>query len=127
MRVLRDKLAASIASKEYGHAVFWVEQLEQREPGSPRWPHKRGDLLRLLHRDQRAFVAYATAVRLYSEIGKTNLATAMAKTALEAFPNTSALARQLDSETLNAFYAACPTPASMVLDSSDLMELSPAH
>jgi hypothetical protein len=104
-RPLRERLTAALAAKEYDDAVSLLVRLEAMEPRSPRWPHKRGDLLRQLQRYEHAFLAYATAVRLYNEEGHSERARAMAKTAVAGVSNLQTLLAQLDGITQAAFQA----------------------
>lgn len=122
--LLRDALLTpALINKDPQRALSLLEQIEQHEPTAARWPHKRGDVLRQMHRDAEAFVAYATAVRLYTDAGRMQLANAMAKTAL-AVPNASSLLSQLDENTRGAFHAAIPRQerslSSIVLDLDSL-------
>lgn len=117
VRDLRGQLVSTLASKDFEGAVSLLEQLEEREPGTPRWPHKRGDVLLLQRQTDRAFAAYAKAVRLYTDMGKTNLAEAMAKTALNACPASARVLKDLDLPTQEAFLrSSSNVPGSMVID-----------
>lgn len=117
-RPLRDKVTAAIASKEYEQALLALEQLERQEPTAARWAHKRGDVLRLLQRNEHAFAAYATAVYLYAEAGDYKLAGAMAKTATSVCPSYQRVIGTLNAPIQAAFHTAAGTtrtPAMEVL------------
>ncbi len=104
-RALRERLTDAVRDKRYDEAVMLLGRLESLEPTAARWPHKRGDLLHQLRRDEHAFIAYATAVRLYAEAGHTERARAMAKAALTTIPNAERRLAQLDSATQETFHS----------------------
>ncbi|HEX2678888.1 MAG TPA: hypothetical protein VHM19_19690 [Polyangiales bacterium] len=104
-RPLRDRLTRALAAKQYEEAVTVVQRLEALEPKSPRWPHKRGDILQQLKRNDAAFLAYATAVRLYNDSGYAERASAMAKIALGVSPNAYKLLGQVEGITKSLFLA----------------------
>jgi hypothetical protein len=106
-RPLREGLIRAMADKRYEDANTLLVRLEAMEPKSPRWPHKRGDVLRLLGRNQQAFLAYASAVRLYADEGHGQRARAMAKTAMLGVANLSSLLGQLDGVTQSTFREVC--------------------
>ena len=60
--------------------------LERVEPSEPRWPHRRGDLLKRLGRKQEAIGSYERAVDLYAQQGFVARAAAMAKVVIAMEP-----------------------------------------
>lgn len=106
LRPTRDQLASAMAERRLDDALDVLMRLELLEPKSPRWPHKRGDLLRHMQRSQDAFLAYACAVRRYVDEGHKARAQAMLKAAISCVPSYSALLAQLDARTQAAFHCA---------------------
>jgi hypothetical protein len=104
-RAPKRELEAVLADKRSDKALILLAQLETLEPLAARWPHKRGDVLRALGRGQEAFLAYAQAVRLYVDLGQTDRATAMARTAIAAVSDANRLIAQLDPATASIFDA----------------------
>jgi tetratricopeptide (TPR) repeat protein len=118
-RDLREQLTAAVVAQDYPQAVACLEQLQQLEPDAARWPHKCGDMWRLMQRPKEALLAYASAARLYAEQGQHNLAVAIAKTAATYTPNCRALLPQLDPSVQRIFETAgcaAPTVSAVVLD-----------
>ncbi len=85
-RQLRDKLQKALEKERYGEALGIYEALQTVEPSEPRWPHRKGDLLKRLGRKQAAVDSYETAVDLYAALGFLARAAAMAKVVLNVDP-----------------------------------------
>ncbi|MDH3845477.1 MAG: Crp/Fnr family transcriptional regulator, partial [Myxococcales bacterium] len=85
-RQLRDKLQKALEKERYGEALGIYEALQTVEPSEPRWPHRKGDLLKRLGRKQAAVDSYETAVDLYAALGFLARAAAMAKVVLGVDP-----------------------------------------
>jgi predicted RNA polymerase sigma factor len=64
---LRESFTRSVAQRQLEHAFRLATQLEALEPAEPRWPHKRGDLLRNFGKPNEAAQAYRRAATLYEE------------------------------------------------------------
>lgn len=67
IRRLRESFTRSVAQRQLEHAFRLAAQLEALEPAEPRWPHKRGDLLRNFGKPAEAAQAYRRAARLYDD------------------------------------------------------------
>ena len=78
-RKLRDRLQKSLQKERFAEALTHYRTLEQLEPFEPRWPHRKGDLLKRLGRTDEAIEAYEHAVDLYAHQGFVARAAAMAK------------------------------------------------
>jgi uncharacterized protein Yka (UPF0111/DUF47 family) len=108
---LRGSLRRAVNEGRLQDALDTVQSLESLEPGTARWPHKRGDFLRQLSRQDDAFFAYAAAVRLYVEMRRPRLAAAMARTALAACPDCSQSIAELDEATAQIFQSINEVPS----------------
>ena len=62
------------------------ESLQVVERNEPRWPHRKGDLLKRLGRPEEAVLSYEKAIDLYAQLGFVARAAAMAKVVLEIAP-----------------------------------------
>jgi len=80
--LLRNRLQTALRKDRLQDALVLYDQLERLEPDEPRWPHRKGDLLRRLDRNPAAVEAYASAVNLYAAQGFIARAVAMAKVVL---------------------------------------------
>lgn len=85
-RKLREQLTKALRSERLGEALGHYEALQAMEPDEPRWPHRKGDLLKRLGRPLAAVEAYERAVDLYAEKGFVARAAAMAKVVLGLAP-----------------------------------------
>ncbi|MBW2214478.1 MAG: hypothetical protein JRF48_08620, partial [Deltaproteobacteria bacterium] len=85
-RKLRDKLNQALRRERLGEALGHYEALQMVERNEPRWPHRKGDLLKRLGRPQEAVEAYERAVDLYAQQGFVARAVAMAKVVLGIAP-----------------------------------------
>jgi CRP-like cAMP-binding protein len=86
LRKARAKLDKALEANKNDEAIDWLAELVKHEPSNARWPHKRGDLLRKLGRNEEAVECYATAVGLYADQGFIGRAVAMAKTVVTLDP-----------------------------------------
>ena len=85
-RELRDKLNQALRKERLGEALRQYEALQMLERNEPRWPHRKGDLLKRLGRPEEAVEAYERAVDLYAQQGFVARAAAMAKVVLGIAP-----------------------------------------
>lgn len=85
-RNLRDKLNQALRKERLGEALGHYESLQMMELSEPRWPHRKGDLLKRLGREAEAVEAYERAVDLYAQQGFVARAAAMAKVVLGIAP-----------------------------------------
>jgi len=85
-RNLRDKLNQALRRERLGEALSHYEALQMVERSEPRWPHRKGDLLKRLGRTEDAIGAYELAVDLYAQQGFVARAAAMAKVVLTIAP-----------------------------------------
>lgn len=83
---LREQLNRAMEQNDLQQAALVCAELEAVEPTEPRWPHRRGDILRRIGRDFSAVQAYCDAVDRYAARGFVARATAMAKVVLEIDP-----------------------------------------
>lgn len=79
---LRDSLDALLQKEKLEEALAVYGQLEQTEPGEPRWSHRRGDLELRLKRPSDAIRSYERAVDLYVNEGFAARGAALAKVIL---------------------------------------------
>jgi tetratricopeptide (TPR) repeat protein len=84
---LRAELTKALRTGRFAPALDLYELIEKRKPDEPRWPHRKGDLLRRMGREEDAVIAYEHAVHLYSARGFDSRATATAKLVLEIDPS----------------------------------------
>jgi CRP-like cAMP-binding protein len=85
-RELREKLNQALRRERLGEALIHYEALQGVERSEPRWPHRKGDLLKRLGRPEEAVEAYERAVDLYAQRGFVARAAAMAKVVLGIAP-----------------------------------------
>lgn len=85
-RDLRDKLNQALRRERLSEALSHYETLQMVERNEPRWPHRKGDLLKRLGRTEEAVGAYELAVDLYAQQGFVARAAAMAKVVLTIAP-----------------------------------------
>ena len=85
-RKLRDQLQRSLRRERFSEALTLYQTLERLEPHEPRWPHRKGDLLKRLGRHEQAVPSYIRAVDLYAELGFVARAAAMAKVVVQIDP-----------------------------------------
>jgi CRP-like cAMP-binding protein len=85
-RHIRDKLQKALIKERFAQALLHYETLQRLEPTEPRWPHRRGDLLKRLGRAHEAIRSYERAVDLYAQHGFVARAAAMAKVVIALDP-----------------------------------------
>ncbi len=66
---LRAQLGKALQGKRFQEALDLYELIEKQRPDEPRWPHRRGDLLRRIGRKDDAMLAYERAIDLYAAKG----------------------------------------------------------
>jgi CRP-like cAMP-binding protein len=98
VRKLRKKLEAALAKQKIDEAVVLLGKLMEADPRAPRWPHKRGDLLRKQRKRKEAVAAYEVAVDLYADQGFIARAVAMAKTVLNLDPSRIDVLEKVDPQ-----------------------------
>ncbi len=84
---LRDKLNTALRKERFGDALRIYDELSVVDPKEPRWPHRKGDLLKRIGKEHHAVDAYEQAVTLYASAGFVARAAAMAKVILEIEPS----------------------------------------
>ena len=85
--MIKDKLQKALQKERLADALVHYESLESLEPNEPRWPHRKGDLLKRLGRVEDALDAYERAVDLYARLGFVARAAAMAKVVMAIDPD----------------------------------------
>lgn len=98
VRKLRKQLENALAKRREDEAADVLGKLMEADPKVPRWPHKRGDLLRKLNQNRLAIECYAAAATLYAEQGFIARAVAMAKTILNLDPRRIDVLERVDPE-----------------------------
>lgn len=88
-RNLRDKLQKALWKERHDEALRIYDALEAAEPREPRWPHRKGDLLKRMGQKQAAVRSYEAAVDLYAALGFLARAAAMAKVVMGIDPTRS--------------------------------------
>ncbi len=96
-RNLREKLQTALRKERLREALGHYETLELLEPNEPRWPHRKGDLLKRLGRPQPAVISYERAVVLYAQHGFVARAAAMAKVVIGIDPERRDILERVDS------------------------------
>lgn len=86
-RELRDRLQKSLLKERFTDALGYYTVLESMEADEPRWPHRKGDLLKRLGRADDAVDSYERAVELYAQRGFLACASAMAKVVMAIDPS----------------------------------------
>lgn len=104
IRILRERLDKAQGQRNDALCDVILEELETLEPDSPRWPHRRGDLLRKLARTQDAVHCYERAAAIYMQAGFLPRAIAMAKVVVEVDPSRSAILAQVDPRAARALH-----------------------
>ena len=95
---LRDALQQALRKERFPAALSVYDQLAEAEPTEPRWPHRKGDLLRRLNDDDRAVRAFERAVDLYATQGFVARAAALAKVILQIDPSRRDILERVDPE-----------------------------
>lgn len=86
-RKLREKLNNALRRERLGEALRHYEALEELEPREPRWPHRKGDLLKRLGQTEEAVDAYEMAIDMYAQQGFVARSAAMAKVVMGIAPD----------------------------------------
>lgn len=76
------------------------------EPDEPRWPHRKGDLLKRLGRPGAAVEAYEQAVDLYAQKGFVARAAAMAKVVVAISPERADVLKRVSSDAARKLHRA---------------------
>ena len=84
---LRSQLQRALERSRFSEALELYEVLEGLERDEPRWPHKKGDLLKRIGELDDAVDSYIRAVDLYAQQGFVARAAAMAKVVVGIDPN----------------------------------------
>ena len=98
-RKLREKLHRALRRERLGEALGYYEALEALEPTEPRWPHRKGDLLKRLGRLEEAITTYERAVDLYAHHGFVARAAAMAKVVMGIAPDRIDVLDRVNADT----------------------------
>jgi CRP-like cAMP-binding protein len=113
---LRDAWEKAIARDRLKDALAALDGLELLEPREPRWPHRKGDVLRRLDKKKEAEETFVRAVRCYQAQGFFTRAAALAKAVVDLNPERADLLRELD-----------PAPAKKIKDEVAPPKASPLH
>ena len=84
--------------ERFDEALKLYDELQRVDDEEPRWPHRKGDLLKRLNRKQEAVIAYERAVDLYADQGFVARAAAMAKVIMSIDKNRSDVLERVDPE-----------------------------
>lgn len=95
---LRAQLSKALQTGQVTQALKLYELIEKQKPDEPRWPHRRGDLLRRMGRKADAVLAYERAVELYAAKGFVARAAATAKVILAIDPSKGEVLERVDPE-----------------------------
>lgn len=95
---LRKRLDRSLDNDDLVSAIEVLGMLQEADPRTPRWSHKRGDLLRKQNDVKEAVRCYATAVDQYADQGFIARAVAMARTILDLDPSRIDILERVDPE-----------------------------
>jgi CRP-like cAMP-binding protein len=121
-RVLRDKLQKALQRERHREALACYGALEGAEPGEPRWPHRKGDLLKRLGRPQEAIAAYERAVELYARQGFVARAAAMAKVVMAIDPARADVFERVDPVAARRLHRSARSQGSAAHAEHDLDE-----
>lgn len=86
---LRQALTTALQERRHLDALGLIARLEAMEPDEPRWPHKRGDVLRAAGKRGDAAAAYRRAAVRYNGRGFPAREAAMINLAQQLTPNFS--------------------------------------
>lgn len=95
---LRAQLNQALQTGRVTEALELYELIEKQKPDEPRWPHRKGDLLRRMGRKADAVLAYERAVELYAAKGFVARAVATAKVMLAIDSSKGEVLERVDSE-----------------------------
>lgn len=99
IRELRERLDAAVLKGRLPEAAALCAELERLEPREPRWPHRKGDVLRRAARRDDAVAAYERAADLYASQGFVARAVAIARVVMDLDPARIDLLKRIDPET----------------------------
>lgn len=108
-RNLRERLHTALRKERLKEALGHYETLELLEPKEPRWPHRKGDLLKRLGRPQQAVIAYERAVGLYAQLGFVARAAAMAKVVIGIDPERRDVLERVEPSTARMLHRSART------------------
>jgi len=93
---LRDQLDQAILDDDDERALALYDELAEKYPEEPRWPHRRGELLLRMEEEEKALDSFEQAVDLYAAEGFIAKAAALAKMMLEVAPDREAVLERVD-------------------------------
>lgn len=108
-RKLRDELQRALERGRFTEALGLYEVLETMERDEPRWPHRKGDLLKRLGRLDPAVQSYIRAVDLYAEQGFVARAAAMAKVVIGIDPNREEVLDRVNADAARELHRSART------------------
>ncbi len=103
-RKLRGQLQKSLEKERFSDALDLYTALGRMEPAEPRWPHRKGDLLKRLGRPEEAIQFYERAVDLYASRGFVARAAAMAKVVMGIDPSRADVLERVSPEPARALH-----------------------
>ncbi|RLB47942.1 MAG: hypothetical protein DRJ42_24325, partial [Deltaproteobacteria bacterium] len=107
---IRVQLSRALRGKNGREALGLYAKLEKKEPKEPRWPHRRGDLLRRQGKGPEAIECYERAVVAYAELGFVARAAAMAKVILLIDPSRTGALEKVTGEKARELHRAKGPP-----------------
>jgi len=123
---LREKLDKALRKERFDDALARYDELMGLEPAEPRWPHRKGDLLRRLGREHTAIACYEKAVRCYADLGFVARAAAMAKVILQIDDSRVDVLERVDPEAAKRLHAEKRKVAEETMETR-AVPLSPAE
>jgi CRP-like cAMP-binding protein len=96
LRRAQARLIKALEDERSLEAIELLTELRRLEPENARWPHKQGELLRLLGHQAHAAKCFEKAVGLYAKQGFIARAVAMAKTVVELDPSRIGILERID-------------------------------
>jgi len=108
-RKLRDQLQRALERGRLQEALRLYDALEETEPDEPRWPHRKGDVLKRLERLDPAVQSYIRAVDLYAKQGFVARAAAMAKVVLGIDPNRDEVLARVNADAARELHRSART------------------
>ena len=114
-RELRDRLQKALLKGRFADALGYYTVLERMEAHEPRWPHRKGDLLKRLGRPDEAADSYERAVDLYAQRGFVARAAALAKVVMAIEPSRVDVLQRVTPEPARKLHRAA-RPAVVTAD-----------
>jgi CRP-like cAMP-binding protein len=108
-RKLRNQLQRALERGRFTEALGFYDLLERMEPEEPRWPHRKGDLLKRLGRLDEAVDSFIRAVDLYAQQGFVARAAAMAKVAVGIDPNRQEVLARVNADAARELHRSART------------------